>query len=145
MYYALTCFICLLSASGTGTWLVNGLDVNGKSQFNQPVSTNNAIQAFVTTNLKLPEEWSADKEQDIKTQKRRHEPRDISSLPVGSAKVAQEFSGLYPTGDLIPAAFNKPYFEDTWPTNVSVVLGHPASLKCRTRLLGDKMVWICDF
>lgn len=37
-------------------------------------------------------------------------------------------------------AMNKPYFEAAWPQNVSVVLGQPIALKCRTRLLGDRMV-----
>lgn len=35
---------------------------------------------------------------------------------------------------------NKPYFEPAWPRNVSVILGQPVGLKCRTRLLGDRMV-----
>ena len=35
---------------------------------------------------------------------------------------------------------NKPYFESAWPRNVSVILGQSVALKCRTRLLGDRMV-----
>ena len=39
-----------------------------------------------------------------------------------------------------PPIVSKPYFEATWPRNVSVILGQEAVLRCRVRLLGDRMV-----
>ena len=92
----------------------------------------------------LPNEWNVDGEQTVKRMKRRHEPRAID-LGLATEKVmVSQVSGVDPVADVIPSspmAISKPYFEATWPTNISVILGQPAVLKCRTRLLGDRMVY----
>jgi hypothetical protein len=93
----------------------------------------------------LQSEWNVDSsEQTVKRMKRRHEPRIVDLPFLAAGKVAAEVSGVDPIAQVVPSsslAISKPYFEATWPTNVSVVLGQPAVLKCRTRLLGDRMVF----
>lgn len=90
----------------------------------------------------LRNEWNADALHTVKRMKRSHDAKIINlQLPV--EKVTAEVSGVEFGGEILPSAtlaVSKPYFEATWPTNVSVILGQPAVLKCRTRLLGERMV-----
>ncbi|KAK4005614.1 hypothetical protein OUZ56_007314 [Daphnia magna] len=93
----------------------------------------------------LRNEWNADALHTVKRMKRSHDAKIINlQLPV--EKVTAEVSGVEFGGEILPSAtlaVSKPYFEATWPTNVSVILGQPAVLKCRTRLLGERMLsWI---
>ncbi len=95
----------------------------------------------------LLSEWNVDGEPTVKRMKRRHEPRVID-LPLAAEKVMAEVPGVDPVVEVVPSsplAISKPYFEATWPTNVSVILGQPVVLKCRTRLLGDRMVLLRSF
>ncbi|XP_046460999.1 uncharacterized protein LOC124207533 [Daphnia pulex] len=132
----------------------DGLNPDGSSpaaqqqQQQQPWSSANAMQ--LPTQLlgpMLQSEWNVDSSvQTVKRMKRRHEPRIVDLPLLTAGKVAAEVSGVDPIAQVVPSsslAISKPYFEATWPTNVSVVLGQPAVLKCRTRLLGDRMLsWI---
>ena len=54
----------------------------------------------------------------------------------------QERSKIIGEDESSEKAASKPYFEPAWPRNVSVVLGKSVALKCRVRLLGDRMVSI---
>lgn len=88
------------------------------------------------------DEWSVNWKQSAKRTKRRHEPRVID-LPSAPERVVGEVHRVDIASDLVgpPIAISKPYFEATWPRNVSAILGQPAVLKCRTRLLGERMVY----
>ena len=71
------------------------------------------------------------------TEKRRVAHSDV---PAASAEVYRHWLPMTDTISDEPPVIAKPYFEATWPRNVSVILGHTAVLKCRVRLLGDRMV-----
>ena len=121
--------------------MADGLNPDGSSPASQPWSSPNAMQLPAVPGPMLLSEWNDDGEQTVKRTKRRHEPRVID-LPLAE-KVMAEVPGVDPAAEVIPTsplAISKPYFEATWPTNVSVILGQPVVLKCRTRLLGDRMV-----
>jgi hypothetical protein len=131
----------------TGIWRGDdGLNPDGSSPASQPWSSANAMQLpAVLPEPMLLSEWYVDSVQTVKRMKRRHEPR-IIDLPSAAGKVTAEvdLTGVDPIAEVVPSsslAISKPYFEATWPTNVSVILGQPAVLKCRTRLLGDRMVF----
>nr|CAH0099321.1 unnamed protein product [Daphnia galeata] len=133
----------------TGIWRGDdGLNPDGSSPASQPWSSANAMQLpAVLPEPMMLSEWYVDSVQTVKRMKRRHEPR-IIDLPSAAGKVTAEvdLTGVDPIAEVVPSsslAISKPYFEATWPTNVSVILGQPAVLKCRTRLLGDRMLsWI---
>lgn len=147
-------YFCLVPVTA-GIWQEgdDGLNPDGSSpaaqqqQQQQPWSSANAMQ--LPTQLPGPmlqSEWNVDSSvQTVKRMKRRqHEPRIVDLPLLAAGKVAAEVSGVDPIAQVVPSsslAISKPYFEATWPTNVSVVLGQPAVLKCRTRLLGDRMVF----
>jgi len=50
-----------------------------------------------------------------------------------------------PLGLLAFPSLLAPVFEPAWSQNTSAILGQPARLKCRIRLLGDKMVCFSFF
>lgn len=124
----------------------DGLNPDGSSPAVQPWSSPNVMQLPTTTReTVLRNEWNADALHTVKRMKRSHDAKIINlQLPV--EKVTAEVSGVEFGGEILPSAtlaVSKPYFEATWPTNVSVILGQPAVLKCRTRLLGERMLsWI---
>ena len=134
---------CLVPMTGIW-WGDDGLNPDGSSPASQPWSSANAMQLpAVLPEPMLLSEWYVDSVQTVKRMKRRHEPR-IIDLPSAAGKVTAEVTGDDPIAEVVPSsslAISKPYFEATWPTNVSVILGQPAVLKCRTRLLGDRMVF----
>ena len=132
----------------TGIWRGDdGLNPDGSSPANQPWSSANAMQLPTVPGPMLLSEWNVDSVQTVKRMKRRqHEPRIVD--PFAAGKVTAEVAGVDPIAEVVPSsslAISKPYFEATWPTNISVVLGQPAVLKCRTRLLGDRMVFLFYF
>lgn len=131
-------------------WQDDGLDANngGPSATSHLWSSTYAIQqphSAAPDALSLPVELSLPGNDEAdKRIKRGPEPQvsDDLLVSVGENKQQQQFSemGLTDAMPSHPLAISRPYFEAKWPTNVSVVLGQPVSLKCRTRLLGDRMV-----
>lgn len=106
------------------------------SPVDQPESSRNAPKP-PAADLSL-DEWSVNWKEPAKRTKRRHEPRVID-LP---SAVVDEVHRVDAASDVVgsPIAISKPYFEAAWPRNVSAILGQSAVLKCRTRLLGERMV-----
>lgn len=125
----------------------DGLNPDGSPPARQSWSPANARQLPTTLGTMLRNGWNVDALQTVKRIKRRHEA-EIINLPLPAEKVMAEIFGIDPGAEVLPSsplAISKPYFEATWPTNVSVILGQPAVLKCRTRLLGDRMVTLFLF
>ena len=88
------------------------------------------------TNQLLQEKNSVSIKQVVKRIKRRFEVQFTSPTTGKESREMQRH--LHASTSLLAAS--KPYFENTWPRNYSVIRGQPASLKCRIRFLGDKMV-----
>ena len=69
--------------------------------------------------------------------KERLDTRSTQITQIGNISVEMQNPLL---GLLAFPSLLAPVFEPAWSQNTSAILGQPARLKCRIRLLGDKMV-----
>jgi hypothetical protein len=85
----------------------------------------------ISTTSRLRDKTKVEMKRSVNRIERRFE-----STTQTTGKMGKEIPAVFPS--LLAAS--KPFFEPAWTQNISAILGQPANLKCRVRLLADKMV-----